>query len=126
MWYFLISTESTGSAADVVYSAVAVAAPPRPTAARLAGLALSVNGSLSYVPAAACADVAAAGACQCSSNTLQTSCSSSDWLAPSVPAGWNYQAECCAAWTAKCGGGLKWLGATSYGPLNLRFSRVML
>ena len=88
--YFLISTESTGSAADVVYSAVAVAAPPRPTAARLAGLALSVNGSLSYVPAAACADVAAAGACQCSSNTLQTSCSSSDWLAltGSVGAGW--------------------------------------
>ena len=65
------------------------------------GGATLVNGSLvTDLTTAGCSNVAGL-ACK-SSNPLQTSCSSSDWLAPSVPTGWNYQTMCCADYSAKC------------------------
>jgi hypothetical protein len=80
------------------------------------GGASLVNGSLVTDFSTASCSNAAGAACK-SSNPLQTSCSSSDWLAPSVPAGWNYQTQCCADYSAKCLHE-QWTGPTINGPVN--------
>ena len=124
--YAVLSSESTGFGADSVYAKAAVVDSPG-SGVKVAGSAISVNGSLTLDTAtAACNDNPAyAGACN-STNPLQTSCSSSDWLAPSVQGphpGWNFQTDCCASYTAKCSH-QQWLGPTVNGPVSALLQAV--
>ena len=86
---------------------------------RLGGAISIVNGTGSYTAdgsAAACQDASPVYAS--GTNTLCVSCSSSDWLAPSCPSGWNFAAACCETWTRKCKGITPNLGFSAYGPVS--------
>ena len=114
--YAVLSSENSSASADAAVAKVAATKSDAATGVEILGAATLVNGSLvTDLATASCSNTAGA-ACK-SSNPLQTSCSSSDWLAPSVPAGWNFQTQCCADYTAKCLHE-QWTGPTINGPVN--------
>ena len=114
--YAVLSGESSAATADPLIDKVAVTKNSAAAAVNILGSATLINGSLVTSLAAAACSNAAGAACK-SSNPLKTSCSSSDWLAPSVPAGWNYQTQCCADYTKKCLHQM-WTGPTIAGPVS--------
>lgn len=136
--YFILSEEDT--VGDVVFWGKAMAAggvrlapmdgwvdqnEPRSGSGnngtvRLAGPVAIVNGSGSWTSDGAdttCHDTASL-VCKNTTNTLCVSCTSSDWLAPSCPPSWNFQAECCATWTRQCAGVTPNLGFSAFGPVS--------
>ena len=89
-------------------------------AIRLAGAVTIVNGSGTWLPDGTdrtCQDTASP-VCNSTTNILCVSCTSSDWLAPSCPTDWNFQASCCATWTRQCAGNTPNLGFSAYGPVS--------
>lgn len=112
--YVVLSGESSAASADPLIDNVAVI--KNSGAVDILGSATLINGSLVTSLATAACSNAAGAACK-SSNPLKTSCSSSDRLAASVPAGWNYQVQCCADYSAKCLH-QTWIGPTINGPVN--------
>lgn len=114
--YALLSSENSSARADVAVAKVAVVSNSGTAGVEILGGATLINGSLVTDLATTSCSNAAGSACK-SSNPLQTSCSSSDWLAPSVPAGWNFQNDCCADYSTKCLHE-KWTGPTINGPVN--------
>ena len=85
-----------------------------------AGAVTIVNGSGTWLPDGtdrSCQDTDSP-VCNSTTNILCVSCTSSDWLAPSCPDDWNFQAACCATWTRQCAGNTPNLGFSAYGPVS--------
>lgn len=136
--YFILSEEHTvgdlvfwgkamanGGVRIVPMDGVADQNEPQPEsgnhgAVRLAGAVTIVNGSGTWTPDgtdSTCHDTASP-VCKSTTNSLCVSCSSSDWLAPSCPAGWDFQAACCATWTRQCARMTSNLGFSAFGPVS--------
>ena len=89
---------------------------------RLTGSVAIVNGTARYqadTSAASCADEAPVTQCG-GGSVLCTSCTSSDWMAPSCPKGWNFESVCCATYAAKCVGITPNNGFSAFGPVSVR------
>jgi hypothetical protein len=89
---------------------------------RLTGSVAIVNGTARYqadASAVSCADEAPVAQCG-GGSALCTSCTSSDWMAPSCPKGWSFESVCCATYTAKCVGITPNNGFSAFGPVSVR------